>query len=75
MVAYTKEQALINLKGLILKYNENKSDKGFTSNESQISESLIKPFVNLVLGYDTSDPSELRFKVAWVAKEVICLSA
>ena len=51
MVTYTKEQAYNNLKGLIRKYNDNKSDKVFASNESQISESLIKPFVNLIMGF------------------------
>ena len=56
----TKEQARIALNGLIRKYQELKNNKEFVHNESQVSESLIKPFVKLVLGWDTSDYSEFK---------------
>lgn len=56
----TKEQARIALNGLIKKYEGLKANKEFAGNESQVSESLIKPFVKLVLGWDTSDFSEFK---------------
>ncbi len=46
----TKGQARIALNGLIRKYNELRNNKEFAGNEVQVSESLIKPFVKLVLG-------------------------
>ena len=44
MTSFTKEQARINLNGLIKRYNENKQDKEFIKNERQICDSLIIPF-------------------------------
>ena len=49
MAIFTREQARINLNGLIKKYEGLKYNKDFCKNESQIAESLIKPFVNVVL--------------------------
>src|SRR3989344_7145943 len=56
----TKEQARVALNGLIKKYEGLKANKEFSSNESQVSESLIKSFVKIVLGWDTSDFSEFK---------------
>ena len=53
MAGFTKEQALNNLKGLIRRYNENKEDKEYIKNEARICDNLIKPFFELVLGWDT----------------------
>ena len=56
-----KEKAKVALKHLIdytyLKYKDNKD---FSHNESQVRRSLIEPFVQNVLGWDISDPSEVR---------------
>ena len=73
----TKEQSKIALNALIKRYNENKYDKDFCKNESQISNSLIKPFVNLVLGYDTAEPSEFKVESSMGGKRsdmLVCLN-
>lgn len=73
----TQEQAKIALNALIKRYNENKQDKDFCKNESQISNSLIKPFVNLVLGYDTAEPSEFKVESSMGGKRsdmLVCLN-
>lgn len=77
MVTFTKEQAKINLSGLIRKYHQNKDNKEFAGNESQISESLLKPFVNLVLGWDTTEPSEFKVQTSMSGKRsdmLVCLN-
>src|SRR3990167_49988 len=77
MAIFTREQARINLNGLIKKYEGLKDNKDFCKNESQITESLIKPFVNVVLGYDTTNPSEFKVQTSMGGKRsdmLICLN-
>lgn len=72
-----KEQVRIALNALIKRYNENKQDKDFCKNESQISDSLIKPFINHVLGYDTAEPSEFKVESSMGGKRsdmLVCLN-
>jgi hypothetical protein len=45
---------------LIRKYRDNVNDKEFARNESQIINSLIRPFVQHVLLWDTENPSEYK---------------
>ncbi|MBI2654080.1 N-6 DNA methylase, partial [Candidatus Woesearchaeota archaeon] len=77
MANFTREQARINLSGLIKKYEGLKDNKDFCKNESQIAESLIKPFVNVVLGYDTTNPLEFKVQTSMGGKRsdmLICLN-
>jgi len=77
MAIFTRGQARINLNGLIKKYEGLKGNKDFYKNESQIAESLIKPFVNVVLGYDTTNPSEFKVQTSMGGKRsdmLICLN-
>ncbi|MEK6983209.1 MAG: N-6 DNA methylase [Nanoarchaeota archaeon] len=77
VIGNKKEQARTSLNALIRRYNENKHDDDFCKNESQISDSLIKPFVSLVLGYDTSNPSEFKVQSSMGGKRsdmLICLN-
>ncbi|MEK6968405.1 MAG: N-6 DNA methylase, partial [Nanoarchaeota archaeon] len=50
------------LQKLLERYDKFKDDKSFLSNEKQICESLILPFVRDILQWDTSDPSEFRLE-------------
>ena len=45
---------------LLERYHQNKDNPTFTGNEKQVCQSLIVPFVRLVLGWDTEDPSEFH---------------
>ena len=58
----TKEQSRIALNGLLRRYNENKQDKDYIKNERRICDNLIRPFFNLVLGWDV----ETEFKSEYV---------
>ena len=45
MASFTKEQAQINLNGLIKRYNENKQDNEYIKNERQICDNLINKII------------------------------
>lgn len=73
----SKEQSRTALNGLIKRYNENKSDKNFVSNEKQIQQALIVPFVRDALGWNVDDPSEFKVESPAKGKKVdilICLN-
>jgi len=56
----TKEEAKEELKKLIDIYNKYKDDNDFANNEAQVCDSLIKPFFNKVLGWNTDYPNVIR---------------
>ena len=73
----SKEQSRTALNGLIKRYNENKSDKSFVSNEKQIQQALIVPFVRDVLGWNVDEPSEFKVEAPAKGKKVdilVCLN-
>ncbi len=75
-MAYTKEEAINEFDKLISEYDKYKDNKEFTSNEKQICESLIKPFIKRVLGWNTEDFSEFKVEYPERGKRIdilICL--
>ncbi len=52
-----KEQAKEELKKLLERYHKQESE---ITNEQQLCDSLIRPFFNRVLGWDTENPSEFK---------------
>ncbi len=71
-----KENALRELKEIQQEYEKWKNNKEFISNEKQICESLIKPFIKKVLGWNTSDFSEFKVEYSERGKRMdmlVCL--
>ncbi|MBS3173967.1 N-6 DNA methylase [Candidatus Woesearchaeota archaeon] len=71
-----KKSALIELRKLLNTYNKYKNDKEFASNEKQICKTLIEPFIENVLGWDTGDFSEYKVEYPERGKRIdmlICL--
>ena len=54
------QEAKDKLHQLKCRYIEYKKNKDFIKNEKQIRQSLIDPFINKVLGYDPTDPKEVK---------------
>ena len=70
MIETTKERVIISFNGLIKKYYSLKDSKDFISNEKQIQRSLIEPFVEHVLGWNTEEPSEFKVEAPAKGKKV-----
>ncbi len=66
----SKEEAKEQIKTLLERYHRYKNDQSFISNEKQVGESLIKPFINKVLGWDVSDPAEFRVEYQQGGKRI-----
>ena len=50
------------LKKFLERYDQNKNDKSFITNEKNVCESLILPFIREIWHYDTTEPSEFRLE-------------
>ena len=71
-----KESVLQEAKRLIDVYNKHKNDNTFASNEKQICETLIKPFIHRVLGWNIEDFSEFKVEYPERGKRIdylVCL--
>ncbi|HLD87631.1 MAG TPA: hypothetical protein VJB12_06245, partial [Candidatus Nanoarchaeia archaeon] len=55
---------------LLKRYDKNKDDKAFLSNEKQACQSLIVPLVGKVLHWETDEPSEFKTEVSQAGKRI-----
>ncbi len=66
-----KDDAKLALKSLIDSYNRKfKNNNENSRNEKQVCESLIKPFIHEVLGWDIKDPDEFRVEYPQGGKRI-----